>query len=485
MHRFRFVTLILFALCLLAPPVAVDVLAGQAACDNRVNNTPKKLLECVTVDGVRSHQAALQAIADANGGNRFSGTAGFNESVDYVAAAMAAAGYNVTVQPFEHEVFYQAGPSTLEQAAPFATTYEEGVDYALLSYSASGDVTAPVVAVDLLLGLGNPSTSGCEAADFAGFPAGAIALLQRGACTFQLKAENAAAAGAVGAIIFNQGNTPERTGLFTGTLGASYAGGLPVLSATYDRGVEWATTPGLVLHMVTDVFDGMITDYNVLAESSTGDPHNVVMVGAHLDSVDAGPGINDNGSGSAAMLEVALQMAKVKPHNLVRFAWWGGLEQGGIGSTYYLANLTAGELDDIALYLNFDAVGSPNYVRFVYDGDGSASGVPGPPGSEAIEALFEDFHAARGLAFEATAIGGSDDAPFAGAGIPVGGLFSGATGIKTAEQAATYGGTAGLAYDPCYHLACDTFANVSLEVLDLNADAIAYAVLSYAMSAAP
>jgi len=485
MHRFRCLILILFALCLLAPLGAVSALAGEQACDNRVNNTHKKLLECVTVEGVLEHQAALQAIADANGGDRFSGTAGFNESVDYVVAAMTAAGYNVTVEPFVHEVFHQAGPSTLEQISPLAAGYVEGSDYALLDHTASGDVTAAVTAVDLQLGLGNLSTSGCEAADFAGFPAGNIALLQRGTCAFQLKAENAAAAGAVGAIIFNQGNAPERTGLFTGTLGAAYAGGIPVMSSSYDRGVEWATTPGLVLHMIADVFRGPVTDYNVLAESTTGDPSSVVMVGAHLDSVDGGPGINDNGSGSAAILEVALQMAKVKPRNLVRFAWWGGGEQGRLGSIDYLSSLSAGELEDIALYLNFDAVGSPNFVRFVYDGDGSASSAPGPAGSEAIEALFEGFHADLGLAVEPTAIGGSDDAPFAAAGIPVGGVFSGATGIKTAEQAAIYGGTAGVAYDPCYHLACDTFANVSLEALDLNADAIAYAVLYYAMNAAP
>ncbi len=258
------------------------------------------------------------------------------------------------------------------------------------------------------------------------------------------------------------------------------------MSASYDRGAEWAGTPGLVIHMVADAFRGLATDYNVLAESTTGDPQNVVMVGAHLDSVDAGPGINDNGSGSSAILEVALQMAKVKPHNLVRFAWWGGKEAGLLGSTYYLSNLTPSELEDIALYLDFDAIGSPNFVRFVYDGDGSASGVPGPPGSDAIEALFEGFHADRGLAYEPEAIGAvSDYTPFAAAGIPVGGVFAGSTGIKTAEQAAIYGGTAGLQYDPCYHQACDTFDNVSLEVLDLNADAIAYAVLSYAMNTAP
>ena len=382
-----------------------------------------------------------------------------------------------------YTTFFQLGPSTLEQVAPGAVTYVESVDYGLLDQSDPGDVMAAVTAVDLQLGLGNTATSGCEAADFAGFPAGNIALLQRGTCFFQVKAENAAAAGAIGVIIFNQGNTPERTGIFAGTLSATYAGGIPVFAATYDRGVEWAGTPGLKLHMKADVFRGPATSYNVLAETKGGNPNNVVMVGAHLDSVDQGPGINDNGSGSAAILETALQMRKVKPRNKVRFAWWGAEESGLVGSNYYIANLTPDELDKIALYLNFDMVGSPNYVRFVYDGSGNEFGLAGPLGSAAVQSLFEDFYAARGLASEPTQIDfRSDYAAFFNAGIPFGGLFTGAEGIKTPAQAAVYGGTAGAQYDPCYHQACDTYANVSDEVLDLNADAIAYATLQYAMS---
>ena len=173
----------------------------------------------------------------------------------------------------------------------------------------------------------------------------------------------------------------------------------------------------------------------------------------------------------------------VKPVNTVRFAWWGAEESGLIGSDFYVFNLTSEERNDIALYLNFDMIGSPNYVRFVYDGDGSASGIPGPDGSGAIEALFAKFYTDRGLAFEPIEIGGrSDHVGFLESGIPVGGLFTGAEGIKTAEEVAIYGGTAGAQYDPCYHAACDTFDNVSTQVLDLNSDAVAFATVTYAMS---
>jgi Zn-dependent M28 family amino/carboxypeptidase len=459
--------------------------AGPAGCESRNNNTIQKLLECVTVEGVREHQAALQAIADANGGNRFAGLPGHDASVDYVVDRLQAAGYDPVVQAFDYLAFTVIGPSDLRQTAPGQVTYVQGVDFGVIDQSDPGDVSAAVTAVDLQLGLGNTSTSGCEAADFAGFPAGNIALLQRGTCTFELKAENAAAAGAVGIVIFNQGNTaaPDRQGIPAVTLTANNTSGIPVLGTTYALGATLAGTPGLRMRVFANTVREIKTTYNVLAETSSGDDSNVVMVGGHLDSVFAGPGINDNGSGSAAILEVAEQMRKVKPHNTVRFAWWSAEESGLVGSRFYVNSLTAAERSDIALYLNFDMIGSPNYVRFVYDGSGDV-GPAGPAGSTAIEDLFNGFYAARGLAFEPTAFDGrSDYGPFIAAGvdIPAGGLFTGAEGIKTPAQVATYGGTAGQQYDPCYHAACDTFANNSNAVLDLNSDAIAFATLTYAM----
>jgi Zn-dependent M28 family amino/carboxypeptidase len=209
------------------------------------------------------------------------------------------------------------------------------------------------------------------------------------------------------------------------------------------------------------------------------------MAGAHLDSVNAGPGIQDNGSGSAAILEVARQMAKVKPVNKVRFALWGAEESGLVGSIYYVNNLTQAEKDSITLYLNFDMIGSPNHVFFIYDGDDSdAVGAgPGPAGSAQIEQTFERFFNSVGVPFQGTDFSGrSDYGPFIEVGIPSGGLFTGAEGIKTPAEAALWGGTAGQAYDPCYHLACDTFDNINLYALDVNSDAVAYSVLQYAMN---
>jgi Zn-dependent M28 family amino/carboxypeptidase len=464
--------MIVFAAALIAAPA---VLAGSNACDNRDNNTFAKLLECVTLEGVREHQGAFQAIADANGGTRAANTPGYDASVQYVVNRMTAAGYNVTLDEFPFE--FQ--PYALQQFAPVAAAYETGA----FTGSGVGDVTMSVTAVDVnLVSPRDPVTSGCEAADFAGFPAGNIALLQRGTCSFAIKVLNAQAAGASAVIIFNQGNTPARETLIVGTLSPSTAT-IPVVGASFADGVALAQ-PGSIARVHVGAVE-IVSQYNVLAESKQGDPNNVVMAGAHLDSVEQGPGINDNGSGSAALLEVAEQMAKTKPRNMVRFAWWGAEEAGLVGSTEYVSGLSQAELDRITLYLNFDMIGSPNHVYFVYDGDNS-DGVgagPGPAGSAQIEKTFERYFNSVGLPFKGTDFSGrSDYGPFIAAEIPSGGLFTGAEGVKTAEEAAIWGGTAGVPYDPCYHLACDTYANNSDAALHANSDGVAYAVLQYAMN---
>ncbi|HEX6247587.1 MAG TPA: M28 family metallopeptidase [Nocardioidaceae bacterium] len=466
------------AATVLVATTGVVVTSATAApaprCDNQTSNSLAKLLECVTLEGVREHQAAFQAIADANNGIRTSGTDGYDESVDYVVETMEAAGYDVTVQPFDFQTFISLSAPVVEQVAPPPTG---PIENTIFSYSGSGDVTAPVTA---LAAAPADATPGCDAADFAGFPAGNIALIERGACTFAIKATNAYNAGAAAVVIYNNG-----PGTINGTLGNAFTLDLPVTSVTQAVGQQLAATPGLILRVKTDTFRGIATTYNVLAEKVGKNTGNVVMAGAHLDSVNAGPGIQDNGSGSAALLEVAQQLAKTKTQNTLRFAWWGAEESGLVGSTYYVDNLVQEELDRIAAYLNFDMIGSPNHVFFIYDGDDS-DGVgagAGPAGSAEIEQTFEAYFETVGEPYKGTDFSGrSDYGPFIAVGIPSGGLFTGAEGIKTPEEAAIWGGTAGEQYDPCYHLACDTYDNINLEALDVNSDAVAWATLSLAMS---
>jgi Zn-dependent M28 family amino/carboxypeptidase len=231
---------------------------------------------------------------------------------------------------------------------------------------------------------------------------------------------------------------------------------------------------------------------NVIAETRGGDADNVVMLGAHLDSVSEGPGMNDNASGSAGILETALQFAKAggtrhgqgggSPHNKVRFALWTAEEVGLRGSDHYVTELSKAEREKIALYLNFDMIASPNYGLFAYDGDdsdGEGSG-PGPEGSAQLERDISDFIASRGEESRGADFDGrSDYGPFIEAGIPAGGSKTGAEGIKTAEEAKLWGGKADAAYDGCYHQKCDDLSNINKKAFDLNIKVMANAVGHY------
>lgn len=479
-HR-RLVTVSVVALALASS-------AGSVRTAAAANSKP--LRNAVTLAGVRVHQAALQAIADANNGHRASGTPGFAASVAYVKATLEKAGYKVVVQPFDFPYFQEFSPAKLEQTAPGAVSYVNGTDFATLRYSATttpAGVTGVVQQVNDNVFPPTPlpsSTAGCEATDFDGFVPGNIALIQRGTCTFAEKVANAAAAGAKAAIIFNEGN-PGRTGLLSGTLYAPSA--IPALVADFALGSTLAATSGLQLRVTTDTQSDIRSTANVIADTRSGRIDRIVVVGAHLDSVPGGPGINDNGSGTAGNLEIALKLAKlkIKPRNKVRFAFWGAEEFGLQGSRHYVSQLSAMQIKRISVNLNFDMLGSPNFGRFVYDGDGSDTGTPGPNGSATVERVFNTYFAKQFLAVKPSAFDGrSDYGPFIEAGIPAGGLHTGAEVIKTPEDVALFGGTAGIAFDPCYHKACDTYANNSDVALDQMVDAAADAVMQFAMTTA-
>src|SRR5690554_3602426 len=306
-----------------------------------------ELREAVTAENINAHLEAFQATADANDGNRAAGTAGHVASAEYVEQQLQSVGYKTERQPFSYDQFV-LNSSSFEQVAPTPTTYVDQTDYAVMSYSGVGDVSGTVVPVDINLEGDRASTSGCEAEDFAGFTEGNIALLQRGSCDFRVKVDNAAAAGAVGAVVFNQGNEVEgddRFGIVFGTL-ASPQAEIPAVGATFALGESLAGTDATVRIQV-DADIRTIETFNVLADTKGKDKHTVV-VGAHLDSVAEGPGINDNASGSAAILETAIQMAKSKdkPRNQVRFAFWSGEEDGLVGSDYYVSQLSERDIKD-------------------------------------------------------------------------------------------------------------------------------------------
>jgi Zn-dependent M28 family amino/carboxypeptidase len=476
---------------------AVVACGAPAAVAAPENNTSERLRAVVSADGILEHERAFESFAAGATGNRLSGAPGHDASALYVADRMRAAGYRVATQEFEYDNTLLADYSPPVLAIEGGQAFVPGIVGGQLggdfgtgfdANAQQGDVTAGVWAVDLQLPQPDAvgaSTSGCEKRDFNRMPAGSIALVQRGTCPFVDKQENAEQAGAAAVIIFNDG-FPDRTlGVWTDASGQD----IPVLDAstsvgqTLANGVESGAT-NRTARVRVDWRPGTYTTSNVIAESTGGDPGSVIAVGAHLDSVGTGPGINDNGSGSSAILEIAEQMSGVASRNRVRFIWFGAEESGLLGSTHYVEGLSGAERDRITAMLNFDMIGSPNFVRFVYDGDNSTGeGAVGPDGSDQIEAMFLDYFANQGLATEPTAFDGrSDYGPFIEAGIPAGGLFTGAEGIKSAEQAAVFGGVAGEAYDPCYHQGCDTLLNLSNTALEEMGDASAHATISLAQS---
>ncbi|MFE3454092.1 M28 family metallopeptidase [Nonomuraea sp. NPDC059194] len=462
--------------------IAPLTFTGTAHADSPSHEV-RKLVRAVKGENVKRHLKVLDLIGKANGNTRVGGTRGYNLSRDYVASVLRLAGYKVTVQPFEFEFEGYKTPPVLQRTSPAPKTYAHVTEFNEVGASATGAVTAQVQPVDVMLPPpATPgSTSGCEAADFAGFTKGNIALIQRGTCAFADKVANAVAAGASAVILFNEGQPGRTTARVNPGIGENVP--VPVLFAGFGVGNELASTPGTTVKLSFDKLVEKRTTYNVLAESRWGDDNTVVMAGAHLDSVQPGPGINDNGSGAGGVLEVALRMARHKPANKVRFGFWGGEEFGLLGSNHYVANLTEAEKAKIALYLNFDMIASPNFTYEVYDGDGDVFGVPGPEGSAQIEKDFQTFYTSRGLQYKASEFDGrSDYKAFIDAGIPGGGLFTGAEKIKTEEEAKIWGGTAGIEYDPCYHAPCDDIDNIDDTALDVNSDAIATLMGTYAFS---
>ena len=441
----------------------------SARGERSVLEASARLRSAVTVEGIMEHEQRFQAIAEEHGGNRAAGTPGYDASAAYVARELREAGYEVTVQSFRFPFFEVVEPARLESRAPGARKYARGADFVLMEYSGGGEVGARVGPVEADPGA---STSGCEMGDFAGFSEGRIAVIRRGGCTFSKKAANAERAGASAALIFNEGGLG-RTGTLHGSLGGPGIR-IPVFGASTEVGeelMEAARSGEEVLFSAKTISKDQQTS-NVIAETEGGDPENTVMLGAHLDSVPEGPGINDNGSGSATVLEIARQMSRlgVEPENRIRFAYWGAEELGLIGSTRYVDRLSDDEIEDIYAYLNFDMVGSPNFVRDVYEGP------------EATEAVFVDYFDSKGIEVDVTSTldGRSDHGPFAAEGVPTGGLFSGAEGIKTGREAEKFGGEAGTAHDGCYHEACDDLDNLDEKVLDQFSDAAAHAAFTLA-----
>ncbi len=426
----------------------------------------------VTTDAMMAHLTKLSDIAKANNNTRAVGTPGYEASVDYVAGKLRDKGFDVQTPQFEARVFH---------AEPGAVTVaDKKFESRALEFSLATPpvgVTGPLVAVPV------SESPGCNGADYDNLPInGAVVLVDRGTCPFSQKEKAAAERGAVAMVVADNA-IEEKMG---GTLGEATDVKIPVVSVTKSDGALLRTMQGPATVQLSAETKN-ISARNVVAQTKTGSSSDVVMAGAHLDSVPEGPGINDNGSGVAAVLETALQLGSSPGiHNAVRFGFWGAEELGLIGSRKYVESLDLNALKDIALYMNFDMLASPNPGYFTYDGDQSLPldqrGSPVvPEGSAGIERSFAAYLNSAGKTPQDTSFDGrSDYDGFTVAGIPAGGLFSGAEVKETPEEAKLWGGAADQPFDPNYHKDTDTLDHIDRTALGINGGGVAYVTGLYA-----
>jgi Zn-dependent M28 family amino/carboxypeptidase len=433
----------------------------------------RELAGKVTVDGMYTHLRKFADIATANGHSRADGTPGYDASVEYVAGVLRDKGFDVQTPEFERLVLAQPGKPTLsvagrsfpvDQASLLLTTPKDGLN-------------APA--------LRPQKPAGCNAADYGTADVrGAIAVVDATGCSVVDKQNAAVGRGAIGVLVVSDAATP---GLFTPGYYQQLKVPVAVIGTAADAQLRRTNA---AVRLTLDAQAATVKSRNVVAQTKTGDTHNVVVVGAHLDSVPGSPGINDDASGVAAVLETAAQLGNSpEVTNAVRFTFWGSQEAGLAGSTKYVAGLDRAGLDDIALYLNFDAIGSANAGYFTYDGDQSGQPNPDlpasriPAGSAGIERTLAGYLNLAGVRPADMPLGqASDYSPFLAAGVPIGGITTGASQRKTDTQARLWGGQAGAPFDPGYHTLRDTIDNLDRRALSITGPGVAFTVGTYAHS---
>ncbi|EME48633.1 hypothetical protein DOTSEDRAFT_119156, partial [Dothistroma septosporum NZE10] len=405
---------------------------------------------------------------DYNHPTRVIGSAGHEATLEYIYATMRKLGdyYNISEQTFPaftgkvYESRLVLGDHVITNASAMSLT--------------PGTKDNEPVHGDLILIKNN----GCSVEDYPEGLKDNIAFVERGKCSFGDKSKLAGKAGAVAAVIYNNEN-----GTLHGTMGTPDTDHI----ATFGISAEEAA-PTLKKLKAGKAVDAIayidaevqtIKTLNVVAQTASGDPDNCVLLGAHSDSVPEGPGINDDGSGTLSLLEVATHLTNFKVNNCVRFCWWAAEEEGLVGSDFYAASLAPEENSKVRLFMDYDMMGSPNYAYQIYN----ATNAENPVGSEELRDLYVAWYEAHDLSYSFIPFDGrSDYDGFIRAGIPAGGIATGAEGIKTKEEAKAFGGEAGEWYDPCYHQLCDDVGNVNVTAWEINTKLIAHSVATYAKS---
>jgi hypothetical protein len=455
--------------------IAVTALASCSSTEPApAPDAPRDVAGKVTADAMYTHLRKLQEIADANQGSRAEGTSGFDASVDYVVKVLKDKGFDVQMPEFDRLDRTEGGNPTM-------TVSGRGfhVDQASLL------VTTPPGGLNAIT-LRPQKAPGCAAADYGSVSVkGAIAVVDDTGCSVGVKQNAAVAKGAVGLLVVS---TPGPAGSPAGLFTPGYYQQLTIPVAVIDRAADAALRrTNAPVRLVLDSKPVMAKTRNVVAQTKTGDAKNLVLAGAHLESTARSPGVNDNGSGVAALLETASALgAQPKIANAVRFVFWGSESEG---PTKYVRGLDRDQLDDIAMYLGVNMLGSPNAGYFTYDGDQSGTPNPDippqtvPAGSAGVERTLAGYLNLGGVRPADMPLSRTADyAAFLAAGVPIGGLTTGWSQRKTEVQARLWGGQAGVPFDPNYHTARDNIDNIDRKALSVMGQALAFAVGTYAQS---
>ncbi|KAI0100643.1 peptidase family M28 [Nemania sp. FL0031] len=450
-----------------------DVLLEADKTSNKPLVDTEALQAHITAESLLKHAEALYNIAKSSEEEfghptRVIGSEGHRRSLEYVASEIDRLGdyYKYSTQAFPAvmgQVFQSRlvlGHSVPKSATPMSLTPPT---------TGKEPVYGDLVLVD---------NEGCDASDYPDEVSGKVAFIKRGTCSFGAKSELAGGAGAIAAVVFNS----NADGL-SGTLGVPSPNHVATfgLSGKDAQPIIEQLKAGKVVDSIAfiDSVVNTINTTNIIIQTVEGDPENCVMLGAHSDSVGEGPGINDDGSGSLTLLEVATHLTKFSVKNCVRFAWWAGEEEGLLGSDYYVATLPEEENQKIRLFMDYDMMGSPNFAYQIYN----ATNAVNPTGSEQLRDLYVDWYKSKGLNYTFIPFDGrSDYDAFIRNGIPGGGIATGAEGIKTKEEELMFGGKAGDWYDPCYHQLCDDVGNVNTTAWVINTQLVAHSVATYAAS---
>ncbi|KAJ9231111.1 hypothetical protein DTO169E5_8145 [Paecilomyces variotii] len=454
---------------LFAPPAAspqIPVTGGKELVSS------ESIQERINADNLLQRAKKLYSIAELgeeeyNHPTRVIGSKGHLGTIDYIYSTIAELGdyYTLSNQSF---------PAVVGNVFESRLILGDKVPESALAMS----LTPPTKDKEPVSGpLGLVSDFGCNDSDYPDL-SGKIAFISRGECPFGTKSAFAGRAGAVAAVIYNN-----EKGSLGGTLGTPSPDHVATFSisdsdaAPYLKKLKNGEEVDATAYI--DAIVESIETTNIIAQTRDGDPENCVMLGGHSDSVAEGPGINDDGTGSLTLLEVATQLVNYRVNNCVRFAWWAGEEEGLLGSDYYVSVLSPEENLKIRLFMDYDMLASPNYAYQVYN----ATNAVNPVGSEELRDLYTEFYRSKGLNFTYIPFDGrSDYDAFIKHGIPGGGIATGAEGIKTKTEQKQFGGVAGDWYDPCYHQICDTVANVNLTAWEVNTKLVAHSVATYARS---